>query len=54
MYRVENEYFDTIHVFENQWFMKSDVEFEFALSFGMLIEISYFCDVKMNVLTLKN
>lgn len=54
IHRVENEFFDTVHMFENQRFMKPDVEFEFALFFGRLIETSYFCGVKMNVLTLKN
>lgn len=54
MQRVEKNIFDTLYVFENQCFIRVDVEFEFALFFGMLIKASYLWYAKMNVLTLKN
>ena len=51
---VENKYFDGFYLAENQHLINGCVEFGFALFFGMLIEVSYLWDVKMNELTLKN
>ena len=44
MCRVENKNLDTAHIVDNQYFMNADVEFEFALFLGRLIETSYLCD----------